>query len=1229
MNIIMASNTYRPHVGGVANSVERFVRSYRKKGHAVLVIAPEHEGAPENEEGVFRLPALQNYNGSDFSVRLPLPSGLFARINRFKPDIVHSHHPFLIGDTALRVAARWDLPIVFTHHTRYERYTHYVPGDSRMLRRFSRQLATEYANLCHHVVAPTQSMARLIKQRGVDTPVSVVPTGLDVRRFARGDGDTFRRQYGIAPDEFVVGYVGRLAPEKNLSFLTVAVLGFLKKYPRTRFVVVGGGDSAVEIKRLFHKAGLADRLLMTGKLTGQSLIDSCQGMDLFVFASRTETQGLALAEVMAAGLPVIALKAAGTSDIVRHDENGYLVEKKKVKFFLAAMSRFMSLDASARKRLSQGARQTSRKYDQDQCAEKMLRLYRECLQYSRHPLVTRDSLWEKTLRQIEIEWSIISTKARAAGFSRLLVSHPPLVRLEQFRRWLRKLVSRAEWSTRLLNLVRRDVAPDEEGLVFIQIDGLSQEQYQRATQSGRLPFLRRLVKREAYAASSLYSGVPSTTPAFQGELFYGVKAVVPAFAYYHPDLGITGMLNPEAARSMERKMRHLAGGGLLEGGSCYSDIYRGDAVETHFCPAAAGWQQLISNTHPVRVALTLIWHGFTVVRALALSFLEVLLAVIDCVQGGIQGQNLIQEIKFIPSRIAVCVLLREISTAGVMMDIARGQPVIHVNFTGYDEQAHRRGPDSYFAHWTLKGIDRAIGMIWGAAQRSSRSNYQVWIYSDHGQERTLAYPVLFGETVHEAVARIFEETDIPSGQTVDQYHDSAELSRAGLLGGKYFQKIFFEPALHPFHKKTGALVRVAAKGPLGHVYPATRLKPEEKEAYARRLVKEAGIPLVLYVDGSVGAVAATPAGIFRLPDDGARLFDERLPYFKELVADVVSLCHHDYAGDFVISGWRKDDIPVTFPNENGAHGGPGSRETHGVAIIPGSLARFFEKTSYLRASDLRQLALDRISRKARCRPIGGTSAGDVGSASAGKTGLRVMTYNLHGCQGMDGRVLPRRSAEVIAHYEPDVVCLQEVDSQRARSFYRQQPREIADYLGMNYVFRPAWQRRLRSYGNVILSRYPTRRVKSAALAGLSGYPHLERRSVLWVEIQVDNGQTYQILTTHVGLMKKEQQLQVHELLSEEWLRHQACSRRTIFCGDLNLPPDSFAHTLLSERFKDAQQNLPGHRPRPTWPGRYPLRILDYVFVSQDMTVQAVDVPSSALARIASDHLPLIVDVQPA
>ena len=218
MRILMMTNTYTPHVGGVARSVSSFEQQLRNMGHEVMVVAPEYEEMPEEEENVIRLPAIQNFNGSDFSVSIPIPGHLANSLNKFQPEIVHTHHPFLVGSTAMRISMKYEIPIVFTYHTMYERYTHYIPVDFKALKQFVVNLSVGYANMCDLVIAPTKSISELLIERQVKTPIEIVPTGVDLEFFKKDKGK-FREKHGIRKDAFVFGCVNRLAHEKNFDFL--------------------------------------------------------------------------------------------------------------------------------------------------------------------------------------------------------------------------------------------------------------------------------------------------------------------------------------------------------------------------------------------------------------------------------------------------------------------------------------------------------------------------------------------------------------------------------------------------------------------------------------------------------------------------------------------------------------------------------------------------------------------------------------------------------------------------------------------------------------------------------------------------------------------------------------------------------------------------------------------------------------------------------------------------
>lgn len=413
MNICMFTNTYLPHVGGVARSVSIFAEDLRAMGHNVLVVAPTFDHQPKNEDqrSVLRVPAIQNFNGSDFSVRMPLSGMLEEKIKDFRPDIIHSHHPFLLGDTALRTARLHDLPILFTHHTLYEQYTHYVPFDSAAMKRFVIHLSTEYANLCSGVIAPSCSIKALLKKRGVRTPVVVIPTGVDLNFFKNGKADLFRKKYNIPADHKIIGHIGRLAREKNLPFLAAAVTRFLKDHKGYSFVIAGSGDAEKTIKKMFAAHSLADRLVMPGILRGTELADCYKAMDIFVFASKSETQGLVLMEAMAAGVPVIAVRASGVSDVVEDRKNGRILRANcsEASFAGAIADAFHDNNIE---QWSRAALQTTGRFSREQCVSKLLNLYEKMISVPSDSVIKSDIL-DGIRKKIRVEWELLQEKAAA------------------------------------------------------------------------------------------------------------------------------------------------------------------------------------------------------------------------------------------------------------------------------------------------------------------------------------------------------------------------------------------------------------------------------------------------------------------------------------------------------------------------------------------------------------------------------------------------------------------------------------------------------------------------------------------------------------------------------------------------------------------------------------------------------------------------------------------------
>ncbi len=792
-----------------------------------------------------------------------------------------------------------------------------------------------------------------------------------------------------------------------------------------------------------------------------------------------------------------------------------------------------------------------------------------------------------------------------------------IIRMHARWRRFRKLFSRSEWMVRLLGLPKEptEAGAATHGLVMIQIDGLSHIELQHAIKEGEMPFVARLLERENYAVRKMYSGLPSNTPSMQAELFYGVPSAVPAFGFFHKGCGrMCRMLEPESAREVEAGLAQQ-GEPLLRDGSAYSDIYTGGAREPRWCAASMGWGTSTKAPGPFLLLVLALMNVYGLLRAAAFGVLEIGLATFDAIRGIFGGSKPKHEFKFIPARVGVCVLLREWITHAARMDIVRGLPIIHLNLLGYDEQSHHRGPDSAFAHWVLGGIDDSIKRVWRAAKNSDRRSYEVWIYSDHGQVRSTPYLEATGKTLKETVAQLWKERGETSGETVTEV--TAPHGRRALWKGAHGAMKVPPPSPVKFPM-------ISDFGPLALVYLGPEATDERRTNLGTRLAQEGGVPVVIDARGleaSEGRIGGwTEAGPFSFPEDADKILAGH-PFREAVMRDLERVARHEHAGDLILLGWKSGiERPLTFAFEYGAHGGISPEECTAFVAMPEDLERESLAPGFMRPADLRRAALFYMG---RTEAEGQTP--DPGSATAAMSvpasRLRVMTYNVHSCIGLDQRADVRRIARMIAHYHPDVVCLQELDVGHARSGGLHQARQIASLLRFEYHFHSVREVQDQQFGNAILSRYPLEVVKVGGLPGRGS----EARGALWVEVEVA-GHRVQILNTHLGLGAEERALQVKAILGPEWLGAREAGVPMVVCGDLNCGPGSPAYRLLSTDFADCQLQVPRHKARNTWFSNWPLRRLDHIFVSDPLVTRHIHIPTFQLAKVASDHLPLVADI---
>ena len=787
-------------------------------------------------------------------------------------------------------------------------------------------------------------------------------------------------------------------------------------------------------------------------------------------------------------------------------------------------------------------------------------------------------------------------------------------KIESFFHALRHRLSRSEFAIRHLGFSPSEGTSEEPGLLLIQIDGLSRTQLERAISGGRMPFLRRLLKSEGYKLGTLYPGLPTTTPAVQAELYYGVRASVPAFSFYDRAKQCHGLMcYPDWAKLVEAGCA-AQGEGLLEGGSSWSNIYTGGAKqeESHYCAASIDVADMWRAGKLKNLLIFTVLHFPSVVFIAVRIVIELLLGLWDALVAIVRGEGLRPEFMLAISRAFVAVGLREVMGIGAAVDLARGLPTVHVNFVGYDEYAHRRGPGSAFAHWSLRGIDGAIKKLHRAAHRSRRRDYAVWIFSDHGQERVQPFAPHYRDGIEQVIREALE-----IARTEDKAWRPRSQQRPVWVARSKRRHTLLAAAAR-LTPEEQATFTVSAVGPVGHVYFAHATSEEKLRALARRLVHDYHVPGALWRSEKDGFFWVHQGGEARVPDEIAPLLPHPEPIRREIAHDLAAMCANTNAGDLILLGWSPGAQAVSFARERGAHAGFGPEETRGFTLLPPRTRLPAGSEHFLRPATLRAAALHLLGRGrlevARPVPVSGESLS-----------LRVMTYNTHSCGGMDGRVSPRRIARVIDAESPDIVALQELDLGHRRSRAEDQASIIARELDMQVVFCPTVTRDSEHYGHALLSRWPIEIVKRAFLPAAPKGWWLEARSALCARVLVGS-RRINIITTHLGLGPQERLLQAQMLIGPEWLGAIPSGEEVILCGDFNAMPGSAPYRLVASRLRDAQTGIAGHRPLRTFSSLQPFTRIDHVFVSTGLQPRHAFVPRTQLTRVASDHLPLVIDL---
>jgi len=373
LKIAFFTDSFRPYTSGVVRSIETYTRELSALGHTVYTFAPSYPGC-QPEDKVFRYLSIQSPTNKDFSLAIPFSFSLNQVIQKIGIQVIHAHSPFLLGRHGARHAKRSNIRLVFTHHTMYDQYAHYSPIARNLAKSLVKKIAFDYCNQCDLIIAPTRIVNDYLRTGGVSKPIEVLPTGIELDEFVNLDRGWLRKAYNIDENRSILLHVGRLGAEKNIGFLLQAAAGIIKQIPEVVLVLVGGGPKTVELKQLARDLGVIDNVIFTGLLPREELVQAYGGADLFIFASLTETQGLVLGEAKAAGLPVVAVKASGSSEMVITGSDGILTELNLEEFQNAAISLLRNPDLKSTFRAN--ALKNIQEISSHACAEKLASFYK-------------------------------------------------------------------------------------------------------------------------------------------------------------------------------------------------------------------------------------------------------------------------------------------------------------------------------------------------------------------------------------------------------------------------------------------------------------------------------------------------------------------------------------------------------------------------------------------------------------------------------------------------------------------------------------------------------------------------------------------------------------------------------------------------------------------------------------------------------------------------------------
>lgn len=376
MRIALMTNNYKPIMGGVPISIERLANGLRQMGHDVTIFAPTYKEQQE-EEGVFRYATCMNHFIGGIVLPNPFDRRIEKEFEKNTYDIIHVHHPMLIGRTAVHLSKKYGIPLTFTYHTRYEQYVKCYTGGILKFDKIMPLYLRSFLKQCSFVFAPTAGMQDYLTDvcRVAPEKVGILPTGIEAANFevSAEKAAEVRNRYQAENMPLLIT-VSRMASEKNVEFLLESLALMKKSYGKPfRMLMVGDGPDREMLEKKSASLGLTEEVIFVGAVSNQEIAPYFKAADAFLFASKTETQGIVVLEAFAGATPVIAVRASGVEDLVSDGKNGFLTMEDP-NVYAAQLTAFLEGKYSKEK-MAENAYCAGMQYREESVAKKAVRYY--------------------------------------------------------------------------------------------------------------------------------------------------------------------------------------------------------------------------------------------------------------------------------------------------------------------------------------------------------------------------------------------------------------------------------------------------------------------------------------------------------------------------------------------------------------------------------------------------------------------------------------------------------------------------------------------------------------------------------------------------------------------------------------------------------------------------------------------------------------------------------------